>query len=162
MQDPRLAMLTTLKFMLDPIGLPVYSVVPSNSAEPFIYIGEIETQQDVNKDHFQLSGTFNVELYTGSNAYTGSLTDPLTWLNQIKEIMQPNRSSVLDLGPQFIMQYLLLFNDTGLNQYSSDEKLYNAIVQYEFMMTNYTVTVQNVIHNGVDVVFNGEQVVWLT
>ena len=73
MKDTRHNILTAIYDLLDPLGLPVYSIIPDNEPEPFIYLAEIDTQELPGKDFFVYGGTVAVELYTGTQEYTGSL-----------------------------------------------------------------------------------------
>ena len=158
MRDSRSEILKQLKGLLDTIGLPVYSVVPDNHPAPFIFIGGIELQQTLNKEQFQTIGTVNIELYTGSNEWLGSLDAPLSYLAAIKQAVQPSRKFVLDLTASGMsMVYWVLFNDTGLFSISSTQKFYNAVIQYEFEIVENEYF--NVVAGADNVVFGTENVI---
>lgn len=117
--------------MLIPVGIPIYSTLPDSSPNPFIFVGEIEVSEADMKSSFLLSASFVIELYTGTQDWTGSISQALSWVNSIKEIIQPTKSSVIDLSPDFQMTTLKLGYDTGLTAYSTTERLYVDRIQYE-------------------------------
>lgn len=132
MKDVRHSILYSLTNVLADVGLPVWSYVPNNTEEPYIFIGDIDTQQLGNKDEFRIGGTFSVELYTGSNEWKGSLETPLEWLYKIKQTLQPNVSSVLELNTIFDMTYLTLEFDSGIQQSTDTKRIYFAQMTYSF------------------------------
>ena len=149
MQELRKEIQRQLTQVLAPIGLDVLSFVPDDHAKPFIYIGDIETQQMPNKSQFELQGTYNVELFTGTQSWVGSLDLPLTYLSNMKLLLQPMGAYVLDLnaiGVGMVRQHL--FNDTGLFSVSPTERLYSAILQYEFETTQNQTYFDRVIADG--------------
>ena len=156
MRDSRREILKQLIILLEPIGLPVYSVVPDNVPHPFIYIGSIQTQQTLNKQNFEILGTVEVELFTGTNEWSGSLDVPLGYLESIKMILQPSVNFVLPLGSSLWMVWWTLFNDTGLFTISSTEKIYSAVLQYEFEISDNT---KFVIHNGIQGTHDNKNVI---
>ncbi len=147
MLDSRTEILKQLKVLLDPIGLPVYSVVPDNEPNPFIFIGGIESQQTQNKGLFETTGTAMIELYTGTREWIGSLDIPLGYLRAIKISLQPYRRFVLDLSGMS-MVYWVLFNDTGLFTISTDKKYYNAVIQYEYEIVSEPTYIDRVEADG--------------
>lgn len=164
MRDPRRELLTELVTVLTPIGLPVYSFVPDQTEEPYIFIGEVlQEENNVNKDDFNTINIFSVELYTGTNEWTDSLLIPLGWINDIKIALQPYKGYVMDIGPIFNMVYLRLENDQGLTQGDAVKKIYYCFMQYECEIQQLynEVVYENVIHNGENVIFEGENVVYL-
>ena len=162
MIDSRKAIQEQLVLLLSPIGIPVYSFVPSNEPNPFIYIGDMENEQLIDKTNFRTMGTVNVELFTGTKQWKGSLEQPYEYLSQIKELLQPTIKFKLDLtASRLSMAYWRLFNDTGLFDYTIDQRNYTAIMQYEFEVTQLEeVFIYNVIFGLDNVVYNGDNVIY--
>ena len=156
MIDSRKAIQEQLVLLLSPIGIPVYSFVPSNEPNPFIYIGDMENEQLIDKTNFRTMGTVSVELFTGTKQWTGS------YLSQIKELLQPTIKYRLDLRVSGLaMAYWRLFNDTGLFDYTIDQRNYTAIMQYEFEVTQLEeVFIYNVIFGLDNVAYNGDNVIY--
>lgn len=160
MIDVRLPIQTELVTLLTPIGIPVYSFVPSNEPNPFIYIGDIETEQLIDKSTFRNIGTVNIELFTGTKQWTSSLEGPLSYLSQIKVLLQPTIKFRLDLRDDGLaMAYWRLYNDTGLFDYTIDQRNYTAIIQYEFEITQTNTDDYNVVHGIDNVVHNTNNVI---
>lgn len=144
MQDIRANILGALSTALSPTGLGVYSFVPDNTSKPFIYIGEIELTQAPNKSNFYQEGTVMVTLYTGDAGWSGSLSQPLSWLNEIKVRLQYQVAH--KLLPQ--MTYWMLLNDTGLENISDTERQYIANLQYEFHYAQPLTYPDRVVNDG--------------
>ena len=161
MKDVRRTIESELVDALSSMDIDVYNYVPSNHAEPYIYIGDISTGQIANKQKVEMIGTFTVELWTGTKEWLNSLERPLKWLDEIKVAIQPTRNSRLDLDPYFKMVYLKLDNDTGLQQYSPDKRQFVATIQYEFefMQLYDDFTEYNVVHSGNNVTHNSINVI---
>lgn len=123
-----------LKEALDPLGIPVFSFVPSNQSGLFIYMGNISTYESQLKDDFLITGILNVTLYTGTNEWIGSLKEPLQYFNDIKVALQPTKGDVLDLEPDFSMIYFKLYGDNGVQQITPTDRIYVGNIQYEFQI----------------------------
>ncbi len=160
MRDPRFVILEQLNSKLSTLLIPVYSVIPDDTPTPFVYIGDIQLSEIQNKTHFQLGGFATIEVYSGTNAWVGSIAPLLTSLDNIKVALRPNKNSVLDLSPKFNMSYWKLQSDTGLIQYSTTERLFVATLQFSFEITDLGVVTptEDVVHYGVPVTHQGEQV----
>jgi len=131
-KDPTKKILSALYQTLSGITeANTYSFVPSNKDKPYIYIGDIQLiEQKVSC--FVLSGTLTVELFTGTNRWTGSLETPLEISSRIKWYMKRDKNSILNLSPTHTMIYMRMVNDSGLQQISNIENLYINTIQYEF------------------------------
>ncbi len=130
MYDNRYNILAALVTRLTPIGLPVYSVVPQDMSQPYIYIGDLFFEEMPYKDGFLLGGTLTVELLTGSNEWLGSIEQPLKWYNDIKLALKPYKKFVLIDK----MIYMRMDLDTGLEQLTPTDRIYAATLQYEFQL----------------------------
>jgi hypothetical protein len=134
LKDHKTILLQKLVALLAPIGLPVLSIIPDSHPKPFIFIGEIESDQSGAKGNFVLTGGFVVELYTGSQEWTGSLEQPLKWSSDIKEALQPVADNTIDIGPDFQMVFLKMGYDSGLIQYDTANRYFNNRIQYEYII----------------------------
>ncbi len=132
MKDPRYNIYEELVNTLSVVGTPAYTVIPSNSDKPFIYLGDIQFSEIQDKSGFLTEGFASIELYSGSNEWVGSIEPLLNTLFEIKYYLQPYKGSVIDLKPEFDMVYWKLSSDTGLIQYSTTERLHVATLQYTF------------------------------
>ncbi len=130
MFDNRYDILAALVTRLTPIGLPVYSVVPQDMSQPYIYIGDLFFEELPDKDGFLLGGMLTVELLTGSNEWLGSIEQPLKWYNDIKLALKPYKKFVLIDK----MIYMRMDLDTGLEQLTPTDRIYAATLQYEFQL----------------------------
>ena len=157
-KDPTKAILKALFETLEPVGLPVYSFVPNDTSNPYIFIGDIQLNENQTAC-FIVSGTFTVELYTGSNSWVNSLDVPLTWAQDIKTALKQDKGSVLDVNPTHTMIYMRMDNDSGLQQYSNIERLFVDTIQYEFELQQNTGYVYRVEQAG-GIVDNPECVPW--
>lgn len=132
MQDVRSDIIGAIYSLLEPHPLEVYNSTPANTKSPFIFIGRIDLDTQVqNKSNFELVGTVDVEVYTGDNAWTKSLAEPYQWLNEVKLRLQPTVAFVLPLTNQSMVRWKL---DTDIDFYdiSVTEKHYVATITYEF------------------------------
>ena len=160
MRDPRLDIMTTIVSLLEPMSLPVYTTVPNNEANPFIFLGPMNLSQAINKSEFQIIGTIDVELYTGSNSWIGSLLPAYEWLQELKTLLQPNIDFVLPLTDNHMFIWRMN-DDSGFTDITETEKLYVATVQYEFELNPDIITkLYYVVHNGVQVTHNGQKVIY--
>lgn len=131
-KDPTKTILKSLYSTLSVIqDINVYSFVPNNKENPYIFIGDIQLTEN-KTSCFTISGTFTIELFTGTSGWTGSIEKPLDISSQIKSLMKPNKGSILDLLPDHKMIFMRMINDSGLQQISNIEKLYINSIQYEF------------------------------
>lgn len=135
MKDFNFDILEQIKLLLDPIGLPIYSDLPDNSDTPFILMLTPTTTELPVKSNFVSGGIVSIELYSGTREWAGTIAPILSYISDIKEALKPNKSFVLDLGPVFQMVTWLLLDGSGLTQYSTDERLYNSRLEYEFTVT---------------------------
>lgn len=150
--------------LLAPIGLDVFSFVPSNHDKPYIYIGDISYgPEEANKDRFRVNGIATVELFTGTLNPRGSIIQELTWLDEIKVALQPTKGFVLDIYPYFSMTTWTIENDTGLYVIDQKERVYAAAIQYGFEQEQlYTqVEAYNLVHETQNVLYNGTNVIYL-
>lgn len=138
MKDSRHSIYEQLFDLLKPVGVPTYSVIPNNIDKPFIYLGDIQFTEGQDKSGFLVTGFASIELYSGSNEWTGSLVPLLDNLYMIKYYLQPSKGFTLDLSPFFSMAYWTLSSDTGLLQYSTTERLHVATLQYRFALKEAT------------------------
>lgn len=148
MKDPRNRLLRQLVSRLTPVGLPIFSTVDLNSANPYIYIGDIQLSEVDNKTTWMQSGTFTVELFTGTSAWTGSLLEPISWIFDIKNALQTIKTDVLELDPTHQMIYMKLQNDSGLQNYSSSQKMYIGSLIYEFQIIELVYYEERVENDG--------------
>ena len=131
--------LKAIKTRLAPQVLPVYSFVPDNPPEPFIYIGEIETTRIPNKGRFELEGTVNVEAHWVTKDPKHSIKDYLSDLSMIRHLLQPDPAFVLDTKADGIVLYTWeLQDDTGPQSFGLDRRYYNAVLVYGFRTTQIT------------------------
>ena len=155
--------LKALKTRLAPQVLPVYSFVPDNPPEPFIYIGEIETTRIPNKYKFELQGTVNIEAHWVTKQPKHSIKEYLTDLSIIRHLLQPNPLFVLDTTPDGIKIYTWeLIDDTGPVTFGLDRRYYNAILQYEFRTSQVLATdpdISFIIHKLDHVIFGTDKVI---
>lgn len=161
MKDPRFKILEQLFNRLEPLDTPVYSVLPDNTAHPFIYIGDVQLSETQCKDQFTYEGFVTVELHGGSQIWVGSIAPLLTELGNIKEALNANKQDRLDLSPGFYQPVWRLSSDAGLIQYSSTERLYVATLQYSMKIQETGQSIfhtDDVVHFGVPVEQTGEQV----
>ena len=159
MRDPRLDIMSTIVSLLEPMSLPVYTTVPNNEANPFIFLGNVNLSQAINKSEFQITGTIDVELYTGSNSWVGSLLPAYEWLQELKRLLQPNIDFVLPLTDNHMFIWRMN-DDSGFTDITETEKLYVATVQYEFELNpNIITTLYNVIFGLDNVVFGLDNVI---
>lgn len=161
MRDPRFRILEQLTARLSGLDTDVYSVLPANTATPFIYIGEVQLGEVENKSKFTLEGFVTVELYGGSQEWVGSIAPLLTELDNIKVALQTDKSDTLDLTPLFDMIYWKLSSDSGLLQYDTTDRLYVATLQYTFKVVDLGVAPESngVVHFGVPVEHDTEPVI---
>ena len=155
--------LKALKTRLASQVLPVYSFVPDNPPEPFIYIGEIETTRIANKGRFELEGTVNIEAHWVTKDPKHSIKDYLSDLSMIRYLLQPDPGFVLDTTPDGIVIYTWeLQDDTGPQSFGLDRKYYNAILQYGFRTTQIMATdpdIDFIIHALDHVIFGADKVI---
>ena len=140
MKDPKFKILEQLKTLLDPIGLPVFSVIPDNEPDPFIYIGDIEAEETPNKSRFNNMGSVAIELYSGSEKWTDSIAPLLVYVNAIKQAIAPTKTFVLDLSPDFQCVTWRMQYDSGLTEYSTTERLFIDRIQMEFNIIDNLIT----------------------
>ena len=161
MRDPRFVILEQVTDILKSLDSKVYSVIPDDTSGMFVYIGDIQLAEIQNKTAFTLEGFVSVELYSGTNEWVGSKAPLYTELDNIKSLLQPVKGFVLDLSPKFAMAYWKIISDVGLIQYSTTAKVFTATIQYGFSIKDLGVPNQSdvVVHYGVPVVDNGEQVI---
>jgi len=124
-----------------------YSFVPNNKKNHYIFIGDVQLIEK-QVSCFVVAGSFTVELYTGTNGWTGSLTTPFDIAATIKSKIKPNNNSILDLSPSHTMIFMRMINDSGLQQISDTEKLYINTIQYEFELQQNPGYTERVIANN--------------
>ena len=132
MKDPRYQLIKKVRELLLPIGLPVFSMIPANNHNPFIFVGGVTTTQLQNKSRFRIGGILTVELYTGTNAWTGSIVEPLEWLDEMKIRLQLLTTSRPAITGNLRVVNWRLESDTGIQPISITEQLYTALIQYRF------------------------------
>ena len=133
MIDLRYEMMKALKTRLDFVdaSLEVFSDIPDDYPNPFIYLGNIQYEEIQNKDNFLYRGIVTVELYTGTSKWIGSIKEPIDWLNTINYRMKTSKTDFPTI-PYFRLGMWKLSSNTGLQRISTTEKLYVGTIQYSF------------------------------
>ncbi len=147
MKDIRTQFLKKIYKDLQGVGIPVYSVIPNNEPNPFIYIGDITSGEIANKSQFHTSGTVTVEMFTGTEVYVGSLIEPLSYYNSIKWILKPTKNYTPALYG-FNISTWNLDADSGLQQFSSTERMFVGTLLYNFTSTEHQGYIDRVESNG--------------
>ena len=148
LKDIRLPLSKTLYEMLTPVGIPVYNVIPTNVAEPFIYVGTIVTTDYKNKCTFIIDGTVDVEMHTGSNGWNGSMEQLYEYLYEIKATLQFEKANVIGVGKQHKMILWRLESDSGITVYDPINRLMSATITYAFSIVQEEGYVDRVENDG--------------
>ena len=156
MIDIRKPILKALYSLLSTQSTPVYSLVPDNVGQPFIYIGEVISETYDVKCNFHRNGNVNVELFYELNEADGSLDTMLDKLQEIKTILLPTPGFVLDLSTNGLaMSSWELDYEEGPYSYTDDRRLLTATMQFGFLIGQTATSANNiwgVIHGTDDVV----------
>ena len=144
MKDIRAKIYEAITTRLSQMVVPVYSFVPSNEDSPFIFIELSSLEQIQNKSKFYQLGVVDVELFSGTNTYEGSIQTYVQYMNEIKVRLQPYRAFKLVDD----MTYWRVMNDGGIQQISDTERVYVGTVQYEFEYQQPYTYYDRVINDG--------------
>jgi hypothetical protein len=136
MTDERQPIFEAITTLLDPMVVPVYSFVPANEDHPYIFIGELDTEQVENKSQFEIRGFINVIYFSGTNAPIDSYQTALKHINEMKVRLQPYTSFVLPLDGEWGMVFWRKSSDTGIQEITEIERVYTCTVTYEFELTH--------------------------
>lgn len=157
------AILKALYKKLSAQTVPVYSFIADSIPAPYIWIGDVEAPQAINKDIFDFSGTFSVELYYETNTDSGSLTGLLDTLQEIKYLLMPTTRSVLDITADGAsMTGMRLLNETGPFYFSDDKRMMTAVLQYEFYASQVATSPENIfnlIHAADNLIFGNDNLI---
>ena len=112
--------------------IPVYSVVPQDVQNDYIYIADNNINEDETKDRFIQNGYINIQVVTRYDH--GGFSDKK--LNsvaaQVKDLLKATKTAVLDLSPDFNCTVWYLEND--LKDYSLEqvEHASRRVLRYRF------------------------------
>ena len=163
MIDIRKSILKALYSLLSTQSIPVYSLVPDNVGQPFIYIGEVISETYPVKCNFHRNGNVNVELYYELNEADGSLDTMLDKLQEIKTILLPNPRFVLDLTASGLaMSSWELDYEEGPYVYTDDRRLLTASMQLGFLVGQVATSaldMWDIIHVADDVIFGNDNLI---
>ena len=124
MEDIRIQLMEWISQQLIPVGVPVYSVVPDDTNFPYIFIGNVSTEELQNKTNFRQQGFVNVEIYFSAGY---SILDGLNLLKEVKALLQPNKG----FYPPFFSSWWLS-SDSGFQAINAGNRVYVATIQYRF------------------------------
>ena len=149
MKDYKSAILHRLYERLSGAPFKVHSVIPLNTDKPFIFIGEVQASEQMLKGRYKYSGSVIVELYTGTLEYTGSITKPLEWLNNMRTMLHIRKGDKLDLKKFGLeMVYWVLDSDTGLTTWDESERMYHGQLLYRFDVVEEVGYIDRVLTDG--------------
>ena len=143
--------------------MPVYSLVPDDVAQPFIFIGDIVSEPFDTKCNFHRNGTVNVEVFYKLTESDGSLDAMLDTMQLVKNILQPTPNFVPDVTNDglAISQWDLDYEEMPM-PYTDDRRLLTAVLQYGFLIGQTATSVDSisgVIHLADDVIFGTDTVI---
>ncbi len=134
MKDIRITMLKEVISLLQPVGIEIYSVLPDGLSSPFFYIADITSYEVPNKSSFNIEGQVEIELFTGTNKWVGSLSEPLKNYYDAKYYLQPTKGFTPTLYG-FNVSVWTIAADTGLQQYSSTERMFVGTLIFRYVAT---------------------------
>jgi len=118
--------------------IPVYSVVPDNVADKYIYLKEVVANNQDAKDRFISEGYFQIQVFTAFNTNAGSQAAALSISNTIINILQPQIGATLDLGANFNNVYLYRENSTGFSEDDLTRKIERRVLRFRFLIEELT------------------------
>lgn len=142
--------LKALYSLLSTQSVPVYSLVPDDVSQPFIYIGDIVSEPYDTKCNFHRNGTVNVEVFYKLTEADGSLDAMLDTMQHVKNILQPTPDFVPDVTNDglAISQWDLDYEEMPM-PFTDDRRLLTAVLQYGFLIGQTAMSadsISNVIH----------------
>ncbi len=81
----------------DQITYPVYKVIPKPPESAYVYVGNVSYNIEGTKDDWLYSGTVAIRVVDESHS-AGDLKEALDVVNEIRQILKPNKTTVLTLA----------------------------------------------------------------
>ena len=145
-KDIHKLLITKIYSTLEDMSVDVVSLLPDNTAYPFVYIGAITAFDFGNKCDFITEGTIDIEIHTGSSGWSGSLEPLYDIAEEVKSLLQPVKGQPIDLGVSHEMHKWKIQSDTGLVTYDETNRLMSETITYEFSIVqkiSYKTRVEN-------------------
>ena len=125
-------------------NVSIYSVIPTNTDKPYVFIGNIESNRLSGcKEGFMYQGVLSVIIYD-----TFNLSTSLSWsydiADKIKQRLKPTKSFNIDLGSLFQVIVWDLVSDDSFISGDKTERRMTTNIQFYFQATERTIYSMNV------------------
>lgn len=135
MKDPGVSVYTALYDLLNgnvTVGaktLPVYSFVPNDVQDGYVYLSEFSFNEDDTKDRFMSLGNMQIQIALPIEGPKGSRKELQEFSNVVLNLIRPNVNSKLDLAPNFSNPYLYAQSVRDFTNIFDDDRTLRKVIQ---------------------------------
>ena len=135
MKDPGVSVYTALFDLLNgnvTVGattLPVYSFIPDNVQNGYVYLSEFAYTEDDLKDRFMNLGNMQIQIALPISGPKGSRKELQQFADVVLNLIRPNVNSKLDLAPDFSNPYLYAQSVRDFTNIFDDDRTLRKVIQ---------------------------------
>ena len=135
MKDPGVSVYTALYNLLNgnvTVGaktLPVYSFIPDDVADGYVYLSEFSYTEDDLKDRFMNLGNMQIQIALPISGPKGSRKELQQFADVVLNLIRPNVNSKLDLSPDFSNPYLYAQSVRDFTNIFDDDRTLRKVIQ---------------------------------
>lgn len=109
--------------------LPVYSFIPDNVNDGYVYLSEFEARENDAKDRFMWFGNLQIQIALPVVGPSGSRKELQQFSDVVVNLLRPNVNSTLDLTPDFINTYLYTQSIRDFLNLFDDDRTLRKVIQ---------------------------------
>jgi len=135
MKDPGVSVYTALFDLLNgnvTVGattLPVYSFIPDDVQDGYVYLSEFAYTEDDLKDRFMNLGNMQIQIALPISGPKGSRKELQQFADVVLNLIRPNVNSKLDLAPDFSNPYLYAQSVRDFTNIFDDDRTLRKVIQ---------------------------------
>jgi hypothetical protein len=149
MKNPAIGVLSALIELLDGnlsyqgANIPVFTSVPANAGEMYVYFDGLQFEEDLTKEDFGGILTLDMRVVTRMHKNMVSRLPAHTITGQALNLVKPNRTSRLTFNDGLLDLHALVRDTQEFDEYDGDEIIVSNLVTWRFIYQEVSAPVSN-------------------